>query len=121
MELLVDLFVQRLELGVHLLHGQLGVVELHRGDLVDQVGHRRLDVRPGDLRVRGRVLDGLHAAVVEVRDHTQHAHRLVQRRGEVVVGVRVLLQEVFTDVLRHLHPHLEWMEMGRATLQHTIL
>lgn len=25
------------------------------------------------------------------------------------------------DVLRHLHPHLEWMEMGRATLQHTIL
>ena len=25
------------------------------------------------------------------------------------------------DVLRHLHPHLEGMEMGRATLQHTIL
>ena len=114
---MVNLLVQLLELGVHFLDGHLGMVELHGGNLVDQLGHGGLDVSPGDLGVDGRVFDGLHATIIEVSDNAEHAHGLVKGRGEVIFGIGVLLQEIFTNDLGDFHNDLLVFGEGLLTDQ----
>ena len=95
-ELLVDVLVESVEVGSDFLFGLGGQLELHLGQLEDDVvGQLRLDVGHGELLLlSGGGFEHLNAVFVEFDDGLHHAHSLVQ--GAVVVGLRegVLLQEL---------------------------
>merc|ERR1711998_128730 len=84
----------------------LGILELHRGHLVDQLVELRLDQVPGDLALRCGRLDGTLRLLVELHNVAEHPHRLVERAVLVIRCVRVLLEVILTDDLGNLHGDL---------------
>ena len=80
--------------------------------------HAPLDGRPGHFRFHGGVLDGPLAVVVKGDDGAQHADGLGERAREVVVGERVLLEEVFPDDFRHFHHH--FLVFGQGLFPHQL-
>jgi len=61
-----------------------------------------LDDAPGDLvDLAAGLLHGLLSHQVETHDVVHHPHSLVEGTVTVVLGERVLLQEVFSDHLSH--------------------
>ena len=91
------------------------MVELHGGNLINQLSHGGLDVSPGDLSIHRGILNSLHAAVIEVSDDTEHTDGLVKRGGEIVFGVSILLKEIFTDDLGDFHDDLLIFREGFLT------
>ena len=82
-------------------------LELHGGDLVDEVVEAGLDDGERDLVVGlRRALDCALAEVVEEDDVFQHAAGLVEGAEAVVVGEAVLLQKVLTEDLGDLQDDL---------------
>ena len=74
-------------------------LELHLGELVDQIRLGLLDVTHGELLV----LDDADTVLVELNNRLHHAKSLVHGAVEVVLRERVLLQEFILDYLSSLY------------------
>ena len=82
-------------------------LELHPGEMVDDISQLVLDDGPGDLVLRlGGVLHSSLGKVVEGNNVLQHTHSLVKWAIAVIGSVRVLLEEVILDQLGYLKSDL---------------
>ena len=105
-----DKGVELVELALHLVPGHRGREELHRVDLVHDIAvlltrEVHLNLGHGELLL-GALLcvnDNTDAALVEHHNGLHHAQRLVQWAVVVVIGERVLLEELILDNLSGLH------------------
>ena len=93
-----------IELALHLVLGHDWVVELHLIDAIHDIAilltaQEHLDVAHGDLLLgllRG-VENDADAALVEHNDGLHHANGLPERAVVIVIGERILLQELIFD------------------------
>ena len=93
-----------IELALHLVLGHDWVVELHLINAIHDIAilltaQEHLDVAHGDLLLgllRG-VENDADAALVEHNDGLHHANGLPERAVVIVIGERILLQELIFD------------------------
>ena len=105
-----DKGVELVELALHLVSGHDGWEELHRVDLIHDIAilltrEVHLNLGHGELLL-GALLgvnDDTNAALVEHDDGLHHAQGLVEWAIVVVIGERVLLEELILDNLGGLH------------------
>ena len=99
-----DKGVELVELALHLVPGHRGREELHRVDLVHDIAvlltrEVHLDLGHGELLLSALlcVNDHADAALVEHNDGLHHANGLPERAVVIVIGERILLQELIFD------------------------
>ncbi len=103
-EVVIDFVDEVVEVGVQLVSGESGVLELHLGQLEEELLEGVVDECPGDLllALHGVVDDSL-GVIVELNDASHHTEGLVKGTVVIVAGEGVLLQEVLSDNLGYLY------------------
>jgi hypothetical protein len=99
-ELIIDLLHEVVKPLLHFSLRKSGRLELHLGHLVNNIGQGLLNETKTDfLLTLGTVSNNTEALVMEFINDAHHTHSFVHGAVVVVLGERVLLQELILDDL----------------------